>query len=151
MGSAVIVSTGKNTELGEIAARLAAKPPDTEFGRGIRNFGMMITRVIMLLVLFVLLVNIILHRPLLESFLFSVALAVGMTPELMPMIITITLAQGARRMAKKRVLVKQLAADEAIAAADTLLLTVPNQLGVDYNAHAIRSILKYVAPELGWR
>ena len=112
MGSAVIVSTGKNTELGEIAARLAAKPPDTEFGRGIRNFGMMITRVIMLLVLFVLLVNIILHRPLLESFLFSVALAVGMTPELMPMIITITLAQGARRMAKKRVLVKQLAAIE---------------------------------------
>ena len=49
------------------------------------------------------------------------------------------------------VLVKKLAADEAIAAADTLLLTVPNQLGVDYNAHAIESILKYVAPELGWR
>jgi alkanesulfonate monooxygenase SsuD/methylene tetrahydromethanopterin reductase-like flavin-dependent oxidoreductase (luciferase family) len=48
-------------------------------------------------------------------------------------------------------LVKELAADEAIAAADTLLLTVPNQLGVDYNAHAIESILKYVAPELGWR
>ena len=72
----------------------------------------MITRVIMLLVLFVLLVNIILHRPLLESFLFSVALAVGMTPEMMPMIITITLAQGARRMAKKKVLIKQLAAIE---------------------------------------
>ena len=53
--------------------------------------------------------------------------------------------------AEPEVLVKQLAADEAIAAADTLLLTVPNQLGVDYNAHAIESILKYVAPELGWR
>jgi hypothetical protein len=49
------------------------------------------------------------------------------------------------------VLVDQLAEDEAIAAADTLLLTVPNQLGVDYNAHAIDNILKYVAPELGWR
>jgi alkanesulfonate monooxygenase SsuD/methylene tetrahydromethanopterin reductase-like flavin-dependent oxidoreductase (luciferase family) len=48
-------------------------------------------------------------------------------------------------------LVKELAADEAIAAADTLLLTVPNTLGVDYNAHVIESILKYVAPELGWR
>jgi hypothetical protein len=48
-------------------------------------------------------------------------------------------------------LVKQLTGDEAIAAADTLLLTVPNQLGVDYNAHAIESILKYVAPGLGWR
>jgi hypothetical protein len=49
------------------------------------------------------------------------------------------------------VLVEQLAADEAIAAADTLLLTVPNQLGVEYNAHVIESVLKYVAPELGWR
>ena len=104
--------TGKNTAFGEIAARLAARPPETEFGRGIRHFGLMITRVIMLLVLFVLLVNIVLHRPLLESFLFSVALAVGMTPEMMPMIITITLAQGARRMAKKKVLVKQLSAIE---------------------------------------
>jgi alkanesulfonate monooxygenase SsuD/methylene tetrahydromethanopterin reductase-like flavin-dependent oxidoreductase (luciferase family) len=58
---------------------------------------------------------------------------------------------GRTYAAEPNVLVKQLAADEAIAAADTLLLTVPNQLGVDYNAHAIESILKYVAPELGWR
>ncbi len=74
----------------------------------------------MLLVLFVLLVNIILHRPLLESFLFSVALAVGMTPEMMPMIITVTLAQGARRMSKKKVLVKQLAAIEDFGSIDIL-------------------------------
>jgi Mg2+-importing ATPase len=112
IGTAVIVRTGKDTAFGEIAQRLAARPPETEFGRGIRHFGLMITRVIMLLVLFVLLVNVVLHRPLLESFLFSVALAVGMTPEMMPMIITITLAQGARRMAKKKVLVKQLSAIE---------------------------------------
>jgi alkanesulfonate monooxygenase SsuD/methylene tetrahydromethanopterin reductase-like flavin-dependent oxidoreductase (luciferase family) len=58
---------------------------------------------------------------------------------------------GRTYAAEPNVLVKQLAADEAIATADTLLLTVPNQLGVDYNAHAIESILKYVAPELGWR
>ncbi len=112
MGTAVIVRTGKETAFGEIAQRLATRPPETEFGRGIRHFGLMITRVIMLLVLFVLLVNIVLHRPFLESFLFSVALAVGMTPEMMPMIITITLAQGARRMARKKVLVKQLSAIE---------------------------------------
>jgi Mg2+-importing ATPase len=112
IGVAVIVRTGKDTAFGEIAQRLARRPPETEFGRGIRHFGLMITRVIMLLVLFVLLVNIVLHRPLLESFLFSVALAVGMTPEMMPMIITITLAQGARRMARKKVLVKQLSAIE---------------------------------------
>jgi Mg2+-importing ATPase len=112
IGTAVIVSTGKSTAFGEIAQRLATRPPETEFGRGIRQFGLMITRVIMLLVLFVLLVNIAFHRPILESFLFSVALAVGMTPEMMPMIITVTLAQGARRMTKKKVLVKQLSAIE---------------------------------------
>ena len=112
IGTAVIACTGKNTAFGEIAQRLAARPPETEFGRGIRHFGLMITRVIMLLVLFVLLVNIAFHRPILESFLFSVALAVGMTPEMMPMIITVTLAQGARRMTKKKVLVKQLSAIE---------------------------------------
>jgi Mg2+-importing ATPase len=112
IGTAVIVRTGKDTAFGAIAQRLATRPPETEFGRGIRHFGLMITRVMMLLVLFVLMVNLLLHRPLLESFLFSVALAVGMTPEMMPMIITISLAQGARRMAKKKVLVKQLSAIE---------------------------------------
>jgi len=112
IGTAVIVCTGRQTAFGEIAQRLATRPPETEFGGGIRRFGVMITRVIMLLVLFVLLVNIAFHRPILESFLFSVALAVGMTPEMMPMIITVTLAQGARRMTRKKVLVKQLSAIE---------------------------------------
>jgi Mg2+-importing ATPase len=120
IGTAVIVSTGRYTALGAIAQRLAARPPETEFGRGIRHFGLMITRVIMALVLFVLLVNILLHRPLLESFLFSVALAVGMTPEMMPMIITVTLARGARRMTKKKVLVKQLAAIEDFGSVEIL-------------------------------
>jgi Mg2+-importing ATPase len=120
IGTAVIVRTGKDTAFGEIAQRLAKRPPETEFGRGIRHFGLMITRVIMLLVLFVLLVNICLHRPVLESFLFAVALAVGMTPEMMPMIITITLAQGARRMARKKVLVKQLSAIEDFGSVEIL-------------------------------
>jgi Mg2+-importing ATPase len=120
IGLAVIVRTGKDTAFGAIAQRLATRPPETEFGRGIRHFGLMITRVIMLLVLFVLLVNIVLRRPLLESFLFSVALAVGMTPEMMPMIITITLAQGARRMARKKVLVKQLSAIEDFGSVEIL-------------------------------
>src|ERR1700675_161060 len=80
----------------------------------------MITSVIMLLVLFVLLVNIAFHRPIMESFLFSVALAVGMTPEMMPMIITVTLAQGARRMARQEGLVKQLAAIEDFGSVEIL-------------------------------
>ena len=120
IGTAVIVSTGRNTALGKIAQRLAARPPETEFGRGIRQFGLMLTRVIMALVLFVLMVNVVLHRPPLESFLFSVALAVGLTPELMPMIITVTLAQGARRMTRKKVIVKQLAAIEDFGSIDML-------------------------------
>ena len=120
IGTAVIVCTGRDTAFGAIAQRLAMRPPETEFGRGIRHFGLMITRVIMLLVLFVLLVNIVFKRPLLESFLFSVALAVGMTPEMMPMIITVTLAQGARRMARKKVLVKQLAAIEDFGSVEIL-------------------------------
>ena len=120
IGAAVIVCTGKDTACGEIAHRLAMRPPETEFGRGIRHFGMMLTWVTMFLVLFVLLVNIIFHRPVLESFLFSVALAVGMTPEMMPMIITVTLAQGAKRMTRKKVLVKQLAAIEDFGSVDIL-------------------------------
>lgn len=120
MGTAMVVRTGRGTALGEIAQRLVTRPPETEFGRGIRHFGLMLTRVIMLLVLFVLLVNIAFQRPVLESFLFSVALAVGLTPELMPMIITVTLAQGARRMTRKKVLVKQLAAIEDFGSIDIL-------------------------------
>jgi P-type Mg2+ transporter len=120
IATAVIVCTGKDTACGAIAQRLAARPPETEFGRGVRHFGILLTWVTMLLVLFVLLVNIIFQRPVLESFLFSVALAVGMTPEMMPMIITVTLAQGAKRMTRKKVLVKQLAAIEDFGSIDIL-------------------------------
>ena len=101
IGTAVIVRTGKDTAFGEIAQRLATRPPETEFGRGIRHFGLMITRVIMLLVLFVLLVNIVFAPSGAGIVPVLVALAVGMTPEMMPMIITITLAQGARRMTEE--------------------------------------------------
>jgi Mg2+-importing ATPase len=120
IGTVMVVSTGRDTAFGEIAQRLASRPPETEFGHGIRHFGILITWVTMALVLFVLLVNVVLRRPILESFLFSVALAVGMTPELMPMIITVTLAQGARRMTGKKVLVKQLAAIEDFGSIDIL-------------------------------
>jgi len=112
MATALVVRTGRATAFGAIAARLAQRPPETEFDRGIRTFGLLITRVIILLVLFVFLVNLWFHRPLLEGFLFAVALAVGLTPELLPVIISVTLSQGARRMARKKVIVKQLASIE---------------------------------------
>lgn len=131
LATALVVSTGSTTAFGAIAARLASRAPETEFDRGMRQFGTLITRIILLLVLFVFLFNIFfkilpevssqhmtlalrtdLTKKLLESFLFAVALAVGLTPELLPMIISVTLAQGAKRMAKKKVIVKQLASIE---------------------------------------
>lgn len=112
LATAVVVRTGLATAFGAIAARLSERPPETEFDRGMHRFGLMVTRVIILLVVFVFAVNVWFHRPLLESLLFSIALAVGLTPELLPVVISATLAQGARTMARKKVIVKQLASIE---------------------------------------
>jgi len=120
VGIARVETTGAATELGRIAAQLTGRPPETEFERGTRHFGFLILQVVVFLVLFVFLVNAVLRHDLLESFLFSVALAVGLTPELLPMIVSITLASGAVRMAKKRVIVKQLAAIENFGSMDIL-------------------------------
>ena len=90
-GTALVMATGKNTTFGDIATRLATKPPETEFERGTRQFGLLIMKTTILLVLFVLLVSVVLHREFLESLLFAVALAVGLTPEFLPMITTVTL------------------------------------------------------------
>ena len=91
----VICRTGGKTALGNLATSLAEKPPATDFAVGIRRFGMLIMRFTVLMVLFVLVVNISFHRPMLESLMFALALAVGLTPELLPMIVTVTLARSA--------------------------------------------------------
>jgi P-type Mg2+ transporter len=116
----LICQTGANTVLGDIADSLIAKAPPTSFEQGTRSFGLLIMRFTILLVLFVLLVNAFFHRPWLESFLFAVALAVGLTPELLPMIVSVTLARGAQRMAAKRVIVKQLASIQNLGSMDVL-------------------------------
>ena len=118
--SVLVCRTGAATALGEIADSLAVTPPPTGFERGARQFGMLIMRLTILLVLFVLLVNTVFHRPLLESFLFAVALAVGLTPELLPMVMSVTLARGALRMARKQVIVKRLSAVQDLGAMDVL-------------------------------
>lgn len=100
--------TGQDTSLGEIAESLTTKPPPTDFEMGIQSFGILIMRMTFFLVLFVLLVNTFFHRPWLESFLFAIALAVGLTPELLPMIVSVTLSKGAIRMAANKVIVKRL-------------------------------------------
>ncbi|HEX2950577.1 MAG TPA: magnesium-translocating P-type ATPase, partial [Armatimonadota bacterium] len=120
IATAIIIDTGQKSAFGEIAKQLEQRAPETEFDRGMRHFGIFITRIILLLVVFVFLVNILLKRPTFDSFLFAVALAVGLTPELLPMIITVTLAQGARRMAAKHVIVKQLESIENFGSMDIL-------------------------------
>jgi len=119
-GTAVVTATGKNTTFGDIATRLATRAPQTEFERGTKQFGLLIMKTTILLVLFVLLVSVVLHHNFMESLLFAVALAVGLTPEFLPMITTVTLGQGAVHMARKKVIVKHLEAMQNFGSIDVL-------------------------------
>jgi Mg2+-importing ATPase len=117
---AVVIQTGRRTRFGAIAASLRRAAPETAFSMGIRDFGLMIVRLTSLLTLFVLLVNLLFERPFLESFLFALALAVGLTPELLPMVVSVTLAYGAVRMSRERVIVKRLSAIHDLGSMDVL-------------------------------
>ena len=97
--TALVVAIGKDTEFGKVSERLKLRPPETDFERGIRRFGYLLMEVTLLLVICIFAFNVYLHRPVLDSFLFSLALAVGLTPQLLPAIVSINLAAGARRMA----------------------------------------------------
>ncbi len=110
--SALIVMTGKDTEFGKISSQLQQKSPETDFERGIRKFGYLLMEITLLLVLIIFAINVLLHKPVLDSFLFSLALAVGLTPQLLPAIISVNLSTGARRMAKLKVIVKRLSSIE---------------------------------------
>ena len=105
---ALVVATGKLTEFGKVSERLRLRPEQTEFERGVRHFGFFLMQVTLVLVMAIFAINLHLHRPILESVLFSLALAVGLTPQLLPAIISINLARGAKRMAEARVIVKKL-------------------------------------------
>lgn len=109
---ALVVRTGKGTEFGKVSERLALRPPETEFEHGVRRFGYFLMEVTLLLVIIIFAVNVYLARPVLDSFLFSLALAVGLTPQLLPAIISVNLAHGAKYMALKKVIVKRLASIE---------------------------------------
>ena len=108
----LIVRTGKETEFGKVSERLKLRPQETEFEHGIRQFGYFLMEVTLILVVTIFAVNVYLERPVLDSFLFSLALAVGLTPQLLPAIISINLSHGAKRMAEKKVIVKRLASIE---------------------------------------
>jgi P-type Mg2+ transporter len=109
---ALVVNTGKQTEFGKVSERLKLRPPETEFERGLSKFGYFLMEVTLILVVLIFVANVYLHRPVLESFLFSLALAVGLTPQLLPAIVSVNLARGAKQMAKKQVIVKRLPAIE---------------------------------------
>jgi Mg2+-importing ATPase len=117
---AVVVHTAGQTEFGKVSNRLQLRPPETDFEQGIRRFGYFLTEITLLLVLCIFAANVLLHRPVLGSFLFSLALAVGLTPQLLPAIISVNLAHGAKRMAEEDVIVGRLASIENFGSMDVL-------------------------------
>lgn len=117
---AVVINTGSNTEYGKLAKEISSKQPETEFEKGLKNFSFLITKVVFFLVLFVFLTNSVYKSNILESFLFAIALAVGLTPELLPMIMTVNLSKGALEMSKKGVIVKRLASIQNFGSMDIL-------------------------------
>ncbi len=110
--TALVVRTGRETEFGKVSDRLKLRPQETEFEHGIRRFGYFLMEVTLVFVVTIFAINVLLARPPLDSFLFSLALAVGLTPQLLPAIISINLAHGAKRMAQRKVIVKRLASIE---------------------------------------
>ncbi|MCW5721984.1 MAG: magnesium-translocating P-type ATPase [Devosia sp.] len=114
------VRTGQHTEFAAIAATITRNAPETEFARGVRRFGYLMTEVMLVIVILVFFANLLLERPPIDSLLFSLALAVGLTPELLPAIISVTLARGARTMAAGGVIVRRLDAVENLGSMDLL-------------------------------
>jgi Mg2+-importing ATPase len=118
--TALVIATGAQTQFGDIAARLAKKAPETDFERGTKSFGYFIMQTVFVLVMFVVVISVAFRKDTFESVLFAVALAVGLTPEFLPMITTVTLGVGAIRMSKKKVIVKNLASIQNFGSMDIL-------------------------------
>ena len=107
---AVVVQTASGSEFGKIAQKLSSREEETDFSRGMREFGYIILKVTIALVLFIFFINALMKKDVLESFMFAIAIAVGLTPELLPMIMSLTMSKGSLQMAKKGVIVKHLSA-----------------------------------------
>lgn len=116
----LVIQTGQATAMGEIADSIGKPVQASSFEWGTRRFGMLIMWLTVVMVLFVLLVNAWFHKPWLESFLFAVALAVGLTPELLPMVVSVTLSRGALRLAKLHMIVKRQTAIQDLGSMDVL-------------------------------
>ena len=129
-GRVLVTATGSNTEFGSLYGLVARNEPETDFARGIRRFGLLMTQVMLVLFTVVVVANVLVGRPVLESLLFAAALAVGITPELLPAIVPVTLSRGARPLASKGVLTRRLVAIENLGAMDLLCVDKTGTLTV---------------------
>lgn len=116
----LIVQTGRNTAFGQIADKLTLRPPETEFERGIKKLGYLLTEVMFILVIGIFFFNVLLKKDVFDSLLFSIALAVGLTPQLLPAIININLSKGSQKMARHGVIVRRLESIENFGSMDIL-------------------------------
>ncbi len=117
----VVVETGTRTEFGHIAVGLGAGQPQTEFQRGLARFSLLLLQVAVVLTTLIFVANLLLQRPLIDSLLFSLAIAVGITPQLLPAVVSASLASGSRALAKRKVLVKRLVCIEDLGDLDVLV------------------------------
>jgi Mg2+-importing ATPase len=151
-GVGLVVGTGRKTYFGHIASSLSLLPPKTDFQKNIASFGSFLVKVILLLTAFVFLVNSVLGHGVLQSLLFSLALAVGIIPEALPVVITVGLSEGALRLVKKKVVVKRLESIEDMGNIDVLCTDKTGTLTqnkikvqdiVDPNDHSDPELIKY--------
>lgn len=120
IAKAIVVHVGDKTEFGKVSKKLRQKAPESDFEHGIRMFGYFLVELTLILVITIFAINVFLKRPVLDSFMFSLALAVGLTPQLLPAIISVNLAGGAQRMARAKVIVKRLASIESFGSMNVL-------------------------------
>lgn len=119
--TAVVYATGRNAQFGKIAAGLGERQPETDFQSGLRRFSYLLLRVAAVLTVLILVTNLLLRRPVIEAVLFALAIAVGITPQLLPAVVSVSLATGSRRLAKLKVLVKRLVCIEDLGDIDILI------------------------------
>ena len=157
-GRAVVVATGTKTAYGQIAGRLSLRPPETGFELGIRQFGQLLTKVMLVLVLVVFAINVFGAKPPVDALLFAIALAVGLAPELLPAILSLTLSRGAQRMAERGVIVRRLNAIENFGSMDVLCTDKTGTLTVgvvrldgalDSHGEASPEVLRWAALNAG--
>ena len=120
-GTGVVYATGRNAEFGRIAAGLGERQPETDFQAGLRKFSYLLLQVAIALTVLILVSNLLLRKPVIDSVLFSLAIAVGITPQLLPAVVSASLATGSRQLAKAKVLVKRLVCIEDLGDIDILI------------------------------